>query len=428
MQYEDIFQNPNLIKRRSVMKKQCTKQYSKTWSPYLQNSQIFCKARVLSLVAATETPPTMAETICRTLRDGGLDGEHAPALVIKDSVASPFGLDVFSHVLTKLSNYILAGKSQSRGLVVVAFRRSPSFYVNLLKERGIDVNHKWVRILDCYTDPFDWKERLNVKEHSQEASTLSSFCKDVRDLDKLYSSIVELGKGLIGQEKGRFSVAIDLVSEMLRHASISSVANLISNLRSHDQVSSIFWLLHSDLHEVRVSTVLEYLSSMVASLEPINATTIGQKGDLENLSLLEQNFRKGKFHVRFKRRNGRVRVMCEELHVELSGINFTSVSSEDGIINQRFLPKVQFSLQLSEKEQTERAKVVLPFEHQGNGKPIQIYDGRRSISENKNEETLVSTGKLQTDEDTGKGEIIYFRDSDDEMPDSDEDPDDDLDI
>ena len=26
------------------------------------------------------------------------------------------------------------------------------------------------------------------------------------------------------------------------------------------------------------------------------------------------------------------------------------------------------------------------------------------------------------------GEIIYFRDSDDEMPDSDEDPDDDLDI
>ncbi|KAK1576389.1 hypothetical protein EZV62_005023 [Acer yangbiense] len=370
----------------------------------------------------------MAETICRTLRDGGLDGEHAPALVIKDSVASPFGLDVFSHVLTQLSNYILAGKSQSRGLVVVAFRRSPSFYVNLLKERGIDVNHKWVRILDCYTDPFGWKERLNVKEHSQEASTLSSFCKDVRDLDKLYSSIVELGKGLIGQEKGRFSVAIDLVSEMLRHASISSVANLISNLRSHDQVSSIFWLLHSDLHEVRVSTVLEYLSSMVASLEPINATTIGQKGDLENLSLLEQNFRKGKFHVRFKRRNGRVRVMCEELHVELSGINFTSVSSEDGIINQRLLPKVQFSLQLSEKEQTERAKVVLPFEHQGNGKPIQIYDGRRSISENKNEETLVSTGKLQTDEDTGKGEIIYFRDSDDEMPDSDEDPDDDLDI
>lgn len=63
----------------------------------------------------------------------------------------------------------------------------------------------------------------------------------------------------------------------------------------------------------------------------------------------------------------------------------------------------------------------------GNGKPIQIYDGRRSLGENK-EEALVSTGKLQPDEDSGKGQIIYFRDSDDEMPDSDEDPDDDLDI
>ncbi|KAJ0043045.1 hypothetical protein Pint_18764 [Pistacia integerrima] len=192
-----------------------------------------------------------------------------------------------------------------------------------------------------------------------------------------------------------------------------------------DQVSSIFWLLHSDLHEARVTAVLEYLSSIVASLEPFTRSTIAQRGDLENLSLLEQNFRKGKFNVRFKRRNGRVRVMCEELLVELSGINFTSVSlSEDEIINQRLLPKVQFNLELSEKERTERAKVVLPFEHQGNGEPIQIYDGRRSL----NEETLVSTQSLQTDESSDKGQIIYFRDSDDEMPDSDEDPDDDLDI
>ncbi|KAJ0099837.1 hypothetical protein Patl1_21443 [Pistacia atlantica] len=192
-----------------------------------------------------------------------------------------------------------------------------------------------------------------------------------------------------------------------------------------DQVSSIFWLLHSDLHEARVTAVLEYLSSIVASLEPFTRPKIAQRGDLENLSLREQNFRKGKFNVRFKRRNGRVRVMCEELLVELSGINFTSVSlSEDEIINQRLLPKMQFNLELSEKERTERAKVVLPFEHQGNGEPIQIYDGRRSL----NEETLVSTQSLQTDESSDKGQIIYFRDSDDEMPDSDEDPDDDLDI
>ncbi|KAL1106817.1 hypothetical protein V6Z11_D03G000300 [Gossypium hirsutum] len=55
---------------------------------------------------------------------------------------------------------------------------------------------------------------------------------------------------------------------MLRHASVSSVARLLSSLCSHDQISSIFWILHSDLHEARVTAVLEYLLSLVASLEP----------------------------------------------------------------------------------------------------------------------------------------------------------------
>lgn len=91
----------------------------------MQNTQIICKTRVFVLVTVTVIgdTPTMADTICRTLRDGGLEGEHAPALTIKDSIASPFGLDVFTHVLTQLSNYILAGKSQSRSLPLTAPKR-----------------------------------------------------------------------------------------------------------------------------------------------------------------------------------------------------------------------------------------------------------------------------------------------------------------
>ncbi|XP_041005741.1 elongator complex protein 5 [Juglans microcarpa x Juglans regia] len=376
----------------------------------------------------------MAESICRALRDGALEGEHAPALTIRDSLASPFGFDVFTHVLTQLSSNILAGKSQSGGLVLVAFTRSPSFYMRLLKTRGIDVasSRKWIQILDCYTDPLGWKDRLvdsgNITPLSKEASTGESLCKNIKDMAKLFSSIIELGKGLVGQGKVRFCVAIDTVNEMLRHASISSVSGLISNLRSNDQVSSIFWLLHSDLHEDRVAAILGYMSSIVASIEPLNQSANGQICNSENLSLLERNYWKGKLHVRFKRRNGRVRVMQEEFDVEQSVINFTSLSSGDELINRNLLPKVQFSLQLSEKEQNDRAKVVLPFEHQGNGKPIHIYDGRRSLEDSHNEATSVSTGILQTLENSSKGEIIYLRDSDDERPDSDEDPDDDLDI
>jgi elongator complex protein 5 len=84
-----------------------------------------------------------------------------------------------------------------------------------------------------------------------------------------------------------------------------------------DQVSSIFWLSHSDLHEERVTAVLGYISSMVASVEPFNQSANGQRCNRENLSLLERNYCKGKFHARFKRRNGRVRVMVTSISLSL---------------------------------------------------------------------------------------------------------------
>ncbi|KAA3461044.1 elongator complex protein 5 isoform X1 [Gossypium australe] len=271
----------------------------------------------------------MAESICRALRDGALEGELAPALTIKDS--SPCRRFIFPEI----------------------------------------------QVLDCYSDPLGWKDQLAGSRN--------------------------------------FTALSNEVDEMLRHAPVSSVARLLSNLRSHDQISNIFWLLHSDLHEARVTAVLEYLSSIVASLEPSHQLANGQRGDLENFSLIKHNSKKGKFHVRFKKRNGR------------SSINFTSLPSE-GAINQGLVPKVQFSLQLSEKERIDKANVVLPFEHQGNGKPIQIYDGRRSLVDSKHERPVAAVENVQTNENCGSGEIIYYRDSDDEMPDSDEDPDDDLDI
>lgn len=62
----------------------------------------------------------MVESICRALRDGALEGEHAPALTIKDSIASPFGFDFFAHVFSKVSSFILAAKYQSRLVYILA--------------------------------------------------------------------------------------------------------------------------------------------------------------------------------------------------------------------------------------------------------------------------------------------------------------------
>ncbi|KAK6125444.1 hypothetical protein DH2020_040811 [Rehmannia glutinosa] len=191
---------------------------------------------------------------------------------------------------------------------------------------------------------------------------------------------------------------------MLRHTSVSPVAALLSNLRSHDEVSSLFWLLHSDLHETRATAALEYMSSMKATIKQMVQPVDGHKANSEEISLMEHYLRRGKLCVHVKRRNGRVRMMFEELHVEKSGIKFTSVSSEDEITAQSLVPKV--------------------FLPPGDGRTIQIYDGRKSLNDGKAETEPTSVQKL----DSNKGEIIYFRDSDDEMPDSDEDPDDDLDI
>ncbi|KAK1321457.1 Elongator complex protein 5 [Acorus calamus] len=377
----------------------------------------------------------MSDSICRSLRDGALDGEHAPSLTLKDSLDTPFGARAFDHFLCSLASNVSLGRSQAKSLVLVAFDRSPSSYLELLKSREIDVSsHDWLRIVDCYSDPLGWKERISNSGSIDGTSLKSDWtvATDVRDIDKLLSLIVNLGKGAVELGKVRFSIAIDSVSSMIRHASLPLVASFISNLRSNDQVSCVFWLVHSDLHETNTVASLEYVSTMVASLEPRIYRAKEGRSHSENLLWLQQNSSGGKFNVRLKRRNGRVKVFCEEFLVEKVGIKFIVVPSENAIVNQTLAPKFQFNLQLSEKERQDRARVVLPFEHQGNGEDIRIYDGRRSLSKEQDDPHMVgpamTSARLQTDSDRGKGEIHYFRDSDEEQLDSDEDPDDDLDI
>lgn len=86
----------------------------------------------------------------------------------------------------------------------------------------------------------------------------------------------------------------------------------------------MFGLLHSDLHEERAVAVLEYMSSMVASVDPYHHSADGQKRCLES-SLYDQNFTKGKFNVRFKRRNGRVRVTVMSFFLIVNLFGMTNI-------------------------------------------------------------------------------------------------------
>lgn len=384
----------------------------------------------------------MADAVMRCLRDGRLDGEHAPALAVQGSLqCCPLAARVMLHLAATVASNAAAGKAQARGLVVVAFDRSPEVYLDFMRRSGLDSNAlgRCVRILDCYSDPLGWKQNIESQSHQEESGTPYSTNKDntaifrsVKDVDKLLCSIIDLGRGFEGESKTYFSVAVDSISTMLRHASVQSISGLLSNLRSHDQISSILWLMHSDLHEPKFSRAFECLSTMVACVEPEVADSGYGQEHRGNISFLEHNYSKAKFHVRLKRRNGRVKHLYEELHVEGYDVKFVSASSLSMEVNQNLVPKVQFNLELSEKERSDRANVVLPFEHQGKGEPIRIYDGRRSLLEAQQDPNLTTTALLDETKvpksATAKGEIHYIRDSDDERPDSDEDPDDDLDI
>ncbi|KAF8718022.1 hypothetical protein HU200_025490 [Digitaria exilis] len=381
----------------------------------------------------------MAEPIVRCLRDGRLDGEHSPALAVGGSLqCCQLAAGAMLHVAAALASQAAAGKAQARGLVVVVFDRSPEVYLEFMRRRGLDTNalNRCVRILDCYSDPLGWKQKIQNQQHRENSTKQFPANKDnitvfrnVKDVKKLMCSITEIGGGFEGEGKQYFSIAVDSISSMLRHASVPSISGLLSNLRSHEPVSSIFWLIHSDLHEPKVPRAFECLSTMVACVEPalVDPVCVESPG---NLSVLEQNYSKAKFIVRLKRRNGRVKHFYEELYVEGTDVKFDSAPSVMTEVNQSLVPKVQFNLELSEKERTDRANVVLPFEHQGKGEPIRIYDGRRSLPEDQRDSNLAPAlvDEIAPKSGTAKGEIHYVRDSDDEQPDSDEDPDDDLDI
>jgi hypothetical protein len=69
--------------------------------------------------------------------------------------------------------------------------------LQLLKQKGIVVSSssKWIRILDCYTDPLGWIDQSSTS--FSEGSSLIKLHKCVSDLKKLFSSIIEAGRGVL---------------------------------------------------------------------------------------------------------------------------------------------------------------------------------------------------------------------------------------
>ncbi|XP_024518756.1 elongator complex protein 5 isoform X1 [Selaginella moellendorffii] len=354
----------------------------------------------------------MAEaSIARVLRSGAADGEHAAAVMVINAVDTTAGLGIFRHFVESLVANLASGAAQAKGLVLVASSSSPQTYSSVLR----NVSSSCFQVLDCFSDPLGWERLISPNTTSLEEMEAI----DVRKLSSLFSKIHEAGKVFADkQPKGRFAVAIDSLTFFMRHHSLAAVSSFICQLRALDSVSAILWFTDGGLHQARVLDALEYNATATAFVEP-------------QLDFLDTRGA-GRLRIRHKRRNGRVSEKVDEFRVEVGRFNFfpvelgTKVDNVDAIhkvVELSFFSEahgfvwhvqVQFRLHLSDKEVEDRSRVRLPFEHQGDGQEVRIYDGRQS-------EAGVETK-------SSSGSIHYLRDSDDEMPDSDEDPDDDLDI
>lgn len=80
----------------------------------------------------------MAEGVVRWLREGRVEGEHAPALCIEHSLLSPLGSHALRHFLTSLLSLAASAASQPRGVILLAFDRNPSFYLRLFDRAAFD--------------------------------------------------------------------------------------------------------------------------------------------------------------------------------------------------------------------------------------------------------------------------------------------------
>ncbi|KAL3680020.1 hypothetical protein R1sor_022976 [Riccia sorocarpa] len=372
----------------------------------------------------------MADSVKRQIRDGVAEGEQVPVICLLDSWDKAASLQIFRHFMIGLCDNIVGGRAQAKGVVTVAFEQPVEVFTDEVLFQHKASSRDWFQVIDCYSDPLGWEEsaRDEAETEDPQPSACSCTVRDIRDLECLTTSILKRGNASLGQQTSeRFAVLFDSISVLLRFHSLPAVISFLDKLRANERVSTILFLAHADLHEPRVISSLEYFSTTVISVMPLPEVS-SESEDFDS-------FGGGSLRIRQKRRNGRVRQQIEEFHLGHSGIKLFPkekiVPPSSGKSN---VPKVQFNLELSEKEREDRANVILPFEHQGNGSETKIYDGRErarlasSLPAADKSSVHEATSKSDTPGGNVLGAIHYLRDSDDERPDSDEDPDDDLDI
>jgi elongator complex protein 5 len=126
-----------------------------------------------------------------------------------DSLQTRAAPALFTHFFASLTSNIAAGRAQAKGLVVVALRSTPESYTSSLdteKKSRSSPGH-CLQLVDCYTDPLGWNERIQGAEKLGEeggqhteleaSSAYSTLCHDISDLNSLLSIVLRSGQGIL---------------------------------------------------------------------------------------------------------------------------------------------------------------------------------------------------------------------------------------
>mmetsp|Transcript_26823 Transcript_26823/g.75531 ORF Transcript_26823/g.75531 Transcript_26823/m.75531 type:complete len:368 (-) Transcript_26823:533-1636(-) len=366
------------------------------------------------------------DAVLRHLRGGAVQGDgslpEAPLALVEVAPSMPGGTVLLMQVFRRLCEAIAADRCQAKQGMVLAAAQQPGMYKAAAAQSGCPV-----AVVDCFSDPWGWNRTL-----SGSGGALDEPTTDLSNLPAMEAALTaELRRGV----ERSVCVVIDCLSMLLSAHPPHEVAGLLYRLTLLPAVSSCVALLHGGGGGGGAAAVRAVATVAVRTLgvPPLQAegapSAAGAHGVLD---------------VRLQRHTGRVFVDQELFTLlpegglllspvpqpptaqQLAAAAITKAASskqEAEQLAKEMMVKMDggMKLTLTEEERAAKEAVVLPYEHRGDRGLYDADDFTHYLPP--------AAGGVGAGSGKEKlGHILYIRDSDEGEYDSDEDPDDDLDI
>lgn len=399
----------------------------------------------------------------RTLRDGRADGaQQAPLLLLADALAVVGGPALLRRAITDLAAAIAGGRAQASGLLLLALERPAAHYMQLCSLTSVSLT-----VLDGFSDPHGWGSLLGGQaarggsggSNNGHVVLLPGILAAADGPQQLQQQLSAAAAAAGLQQ----CIVIDSLSPLLDAWGPAAVAQLLHSVQAAPATSCLLCGVHADLHPPATIAALEQLAA--GSLQLTEASEL----ECSMCAAAHGATPQGRLAVRLKRAAGRVRAESQLYAIDASGaVTFLEPPADllnaaaavgkaagaaaggDAVSGLAQQLAGGMRLGLSRAEAEAKARVQLPFEHQGQSAAYQTGDfrdylppeaggrarpgsaaGNRPAAPGASSMAVAAGGEGQQQQQQPQqrlGRILYVRDSASEPEDSDEDPDDDLDI